>query len=348
MSPTPRGPRRSAGPTIYDVAAASGVAPSTVSRAFSRPGRVNAATAERVRRVAAELGYRVEPPDSARPPGRSGLIAILVSDVTNPFFFDIIQGAGTTATQARRTLLVADVHESADAEREALERVLPLVDGVVLATSRLSDSAIRVAARQRPTVVLNRVMTGIASVVTDNAGGARQAAEHLAALGHRSITYVAGPEASWAGGVRWRALHEAAGELRLRLRRVGPFAPTLAGGAAAAEALAGTGSTAAVTYNDLMAIGLMGGLTALGARLPRDLSVVGFDDIFGADFCTPPLTTVAAPLRHLGAVGVATLLDVQAGTGPRPVRPTLLPAQLVVRGSTAARGRRPVWTPTAR
>jgi LacI family transcriptional regulator len=327
-------------PTIYDVAAASGVAPSTVSRAFSRPGRVNAETAARIRAVADEMGYRANPLARALPTGKTALLALVVSDVTNPFYFEIIRGAERAATQADYTLLVADVHESAAAERKALERALPLVEGVVLGTSRMSDSAIRVMAQQRPTVVLNRVLTGIPSVITDNARGTRRAVEHLAELGHRTIGYVAGPEASWADGMRWRAMREAAHELDLRVQRLGPVTPTLAGGAEAASLVAGSPLTAVVAYNDLVAIGLMRGLAAAGVRVPRDVSVVGFDDIFGAELCSPALTTVAAPLSALGRYAVETLLTGMASRTPPQVRPALLPAELVVRESTGPRSRR--------
>lgn len=330
----------SARPTIYDVAAACGVAPSTVSRAFARPGRVNAETAERIRQVAAEMGYRTNPLARALPTGRTSLLAIIVADVTNPFFFEILRGAEDTATAAGYTLLVADVQESVEAERRALDRTLPMVEGVVLATSRMSDSSIRVAAKQRPTVVLNRAMSDIASVATDNSRGMRRAVEHLAELGHTSITYLAGPDASWANGVRWQALREAVHELGLRARKLGPFAPTQAGGLSAAGELLGSPSTAVIAYNDLLAIGLMRGLASLGIRIPDDVSVVGFDNIFGADFCTPQLTTVAAPLRQLGKVAVETLLaDLHNPKSSRPqsrgpLKTALLPARLVVRAST--------------
>ena len=354
MSDSETNAARRSGPTIYDVAAACGVAPSTVSRTFSRPGRVNAETAERIRQVAAEMGYRANPLARALPTGRTSLLAVIVADVTNPFFFDILRGAETAADAAGYTLLVADVQESVDAERRALDRAIPMVEGVVLATSRMSDSSIRVAAKQRPTVVLNRSMTDVSSVAPDNARGMRRAVEHLAGLGHTSITYLAGPEASWADGIRWQAMREAAYELDLKVKRMGPFPPTQAGGLAAAQAFARSPGTAAIAYNDLIAIGAIRGMIRLGARVPQDVSVVGFDNIFGADFCTPALTTVAAPLRHLGSLAVEMLIRELRGGARRPeprtaVRSMLLPSRLLERASTGpvARRRRTWRTPPA-
>jgi len=334
MADRRRGPQRTT-PTIYDVAAAAGVAASTVSRAFSRPGRVNAETAARIRETAERLGYRANPLARALPTGRTSMLAMVVSDVTNPFYFEIIRGAEVAAAEQDYTLLVADVHEDASVERKALERALPLVEGVVLGTTRMSDSAVRVIARERPTVVLNRVVAGIPSVVTDNAKGMRQAVEHLGGLGHRTLAYAAGPEASWADGVRWQAMREAAHALEMRVHRTGPFPPTLAGGALAAGAVLATGATAVVAYNDLVAIGLLRRLTHEGVRVPQDLSVVGFDDIFGAELCTPTLTTVAAPLTALGRYAVRTLLEDAGTRTPSTVRPARLPARLVERESTA-------------
>ena len=327
--------------TIYDVAAAAGVAPSTVSRTFSRPGRVGAGTAERVRRVAGALGYRAVPQSRPEPSAQTSIIAVLVSDVTNPFYNEIISGAEAAATDANYTTVVANTRESADVERRALERVLPLVDGVLLTTTVMSDSTIRVIARQRPLVVMNRAVSDLPSIVTDNPFGMRRAVEHLAELGHHTITYVAGPEPSWTDGVRWRSLREAAKELQLQTRRIGPFRPNVAGGADAAEDVHHQRTTAVITYNDRMAIGLIRELTGLGARIPDDVSVIGFDNIFPAELVTPPLTTVAAPLHVMGTAGVRRLLAILHGAQPRTGEPTVLPTRLVVRGSTAVRGSHP-------
>ncbi|TDC98367.1 LacI family DNA-binding transcriptional regulator [Actinomadura sp. 7K507] len=324
-------------PTIYDVAKAAGVATSTVSRAFARPGRVSAATAERIRRVAAELGYRATPPAAAAPDGRTSMLALIVSDVTNPFFAEIIRGAESAAAEAGYVLLLIDTQESERLERGSLERALPGVEGVVLAGTRLPDSAIRMTAKQRPTVVLSREVADVPSIVLDDPCGMRLAAEHLAGLGHHALVYVAGPEASWADGMRWRSLREAAAVLGRRVQRIGPFAPTVAGGGHAAARLRDDLPTAIVTYNDQLAIGLILGLQAGGVRIPEETSVIGFDDIFPARIVTPGLTTVAAPLRVQGRTAVDAVLSHRGTPAARAGGPMKLPVRLVVRASTTRR-----------
>lgn len=134
-------------------------------------------------------------------------------------------------------MLLADAQESDVLEREAMERALPTVEGIVLASSRMSDSAIRMTAKQRPMIVLNRAVSDVPSLVTDNPHGVRLAIEHLTRLGHRAITYVGGPESSWADDTRWRSLHDLAADAGLQTRRLGPFPPTVVGGERAAEKL---------------------------------------------------------------------------------------------------------------
>ena len=180
------------------------------------------------------------------------------------------QGASEAARVAGYALLLADTSESGHIEREAVERTLDLVEGVLLTSSRMSDSAIRMIAKQKPVVLLNRQMPDISCITIDNPRGVRRAAEHLGMLGHRTITYVAGPAASWTDGVRWRALREAAHELELRVHRIDPEdAPTMATGYRAAQRLADEGATAVLAFNDALAVGVMKGLTAPRPRRPR-------------------------------------------------------------------------------
>ena len=329
-------------PTIYDVARAAGVAASTVSRAFSRPGRVNSETAERIRRVAEQLGYRANPMARALLTGRTSMLAVVISDITNPFYFALIRGAQEEAATAGYTILLVDAQESDVLEREAIERVLPTVDGVVLASTRMTDTSIRMIAKQRPMVVLNREVRDVPSVITDIPRGMRRAAEHLGELGHDTITYVSGPDASWTDSMRWRQLHEASLELSLKVRRTGPYPPVVAGGVRAAEDLLAqaTPPTAVITYNDLIAIGLVRGLQARGVVVPRDVSVVGNDNIFGADLVTPALTTVAAPVRSLGALAVRNVVALLGGAASSAAGAVVVPTRLVVRASTAQRSRK--------
>jgi DNA-binding LacI/PurR family transcriptional regulator len=327
-------------PTIYDVAREAGVAPSTVSRAYARPGRVNARTARLIFEVAERIGYRSERVE-ARPPsasGRTQAIGLVISDVTNPFYGPIISGAYEAAREAGFLLILSHTTESPAAERRAVETELSRVDGLVIASSRMSDSALRTIAKQKALVLLNRTIPEVHCVVTDNPRGVRRAAEHLGMLGHEGILYVAGPEASWSDGVRWRALREAGMELELDVRRIGPHEPTILAGFRAARRVVSAGATAVLAYNDQLAIGVMKGVRHLGLRVPDDVSVVGFDNIIFDEIVEPALTTVAAPLLQMGTTGVHNCIAVTHGA--RPSTPALvLPVKLVERASTAHRKR---------
>ena len=326
-------------PTIYDVAQAAGVAASTVSRAFARPGRVNAETASRIFEAAQSLGYR-----TASLPGiassRTKTLALVVTDITNPFYGDIIRGAHEAAGELGYTLLLSHTQEDAQLEREWTERELRGVEGVLLTSSRMSDQAIRMMAKQKPVIVLNRRLPEVPSILIDNARGVRRAVEHLTELGHDSITYVAGPESSWTDGVRWQALREAAYELDVRVRRVGPCnTPTVQAGFGRAGEIAAHRATAVIAYNDVVAIGVLKGLLRLRLAVPGDVSVVGFDNTLLAEITEPELTTVAAPLHAMGATGVRNLVAMAGGAVPSR-EPIVMPVRLVVRRSTGQRSRK--------
>jgi LacI family repressor for deo operon, udp, cdd, tsx, nupC, and nupG len=325
---------RSGPVTIYDVAKAAGVAPSTVSRAFSRPGRVNSTTANRIQAIADELGYRAAPLVLSPQRTDTKLVSLLVSDITNPVFFAIIRGAESVATARGFTMVLTDSQESAVLERQALDRALGTVDGIVLATSRMSDSAIRATAQRKPLVLLNRIVTDVPSVVADNHFGISRAVEHLVSLGHESICYLAGPEASWADGVRWSSLRSAAAESEIRVRRIGPLTPTIMGATAAVDEFMAHPTTAVLAYNDLLAIGFMKQVQAHGLRVPEDVSIIGFDNSYGSDLVTPSLTTIAASLRAMGTTAMTMVLDQLKSKKPGTLQPTLLPTRLIIRDST--------------
>jgi Transcriptional regulators len=300
---------------------------------------VNAETAARIRQVADELGYRANPVTQAPVTSQTRLLGLMVSDVANPFYSQLIRGAQSAATETGYELLLVDSRESSSRERASLERLVPVVEGFVIGSSRMSDSALRTIAKQRPMVTVNRALLDVPSVITDNTGGVRAAVELLVSLGHETVAYVAGPEASWTDGVRFRALRDLGPKVGLNAQKVGPFLPTFEGGLAAARTLRDKSATAVIAYNDLMAIGIMHGLLREGVAVPDQVSVIGFDDILISRLVTPALTTVAAPLRQMGSTAVANVVALIGGAKHRSTEPLVMPTQLKVRNSTAARGR---------
>ena len=324
----------SAAPTIFDVARIAGVATSTVSRALSNPGRVSFKTAEHVRKVAEEIGYRSAPLERALPVQRTMLLGMIVADINNPVFHGMIRGAERTAMHAGYTMLVVETQESVHTEKQALSRVLPAVDGAILTSSRMPDASIRDAAKHRPLVVLNRIVGQIPSVATDNTKAMKKASEHLAGAGVGEITYLAGPEASWSDGMRWRGLRAAGLELDLKVRRIGPNVPTMAGGGLAATKWLGNQTRGVIAYNDLLAIGFIQAVILAGCRVPEDVCVIGFDNILDSSLVEPRLTTIAAPLVSLGSAAVNRLLKRSWHEEAELAEPVLLPTRLVVRDST--------------
>ncbi|WP_255622716.1 LacI family DNA-binding transcriptional regulator [Pseudonocardia sp. DSM 110487] len=262
---------------------------------------------------------------------------MMVSDITNPFYGEIIKGAEEAARHAGYALLLSDTSETGQVERDIVDRTMDLVEGVVLGSSRMSDSAIRMIAKQKPLVLLNRQITETSCIVADNPRGVRRAVEHLATLGHTTITYVAGPAASWAEGMRWRALREAGHELELRIRRIDPKDdPTMLTGFDTARRILEEGATAVLAYNDALAIGIIKGLKKLDVHVPDDVSVVGFDNVLLTEVVDPALTTVMAPMRKAGAAGVGNVLALASGAQTSG-ETLVLPMTLVVRESTGPR-----------
>ncbi|MCZ2402451.1 LacI family DNA-binding transcriptional regulator [Paenarthrobacter sp. Z7-10] len=330
--------------TIHDVAARAGVATSTVSRALSDPGRISARTRNLVLQAAEALDYV---PNSGRRPGvaaRTRAVALLVPDITNPFYFDIIHGAQEQLKAAGYTQLLVDTEESADVEMVALERAMTTADGVILAASRLPETVLAGAVHRIPLVTINRNDSVVPTVLIDTTMGVQQAVEHLVSLGHRRIAFVSGPAKSWTNQWRWQAFEAAASRHGVEALRIGPYAPKPTSGAAAADAVLISAATACIAFNDLLAIGMLQRFNARGVRVPGDFSIVGCDDIFGADFCNPPLTTITAPIEQAGRVATSMLLAAlrtgqpamhqPGGKHPGVHQVTRLPTHLTIRDST--------------
>lgn len=298
--------------TIYDIASMTGFSPSTVSRALHKPGRVGAATEKAVRAAAESLGYRINPMARFVTTGRTGTVALVVSDITNPVFFDLVRGAERTTALEGQTLVVAETHASTTTEQETVERLLPTVDGIILASSRLEPDQIRSFAAHKSVVLVNRSLEGVPTVVPQLQPGIRAAVDHLVALGHTSLAYLSGPTALWMSRQRLKLLREETERAGVSLVATEPTEPTMEAGRAALQEVLNTGATGIFAYNDLMAIGLLLACIDEGISVPNRLSIIGFDDIFGSRFTSPPLTTIRTPLALVGEEAVRRLLGAPA------------------------------------
>ena len=320
--------------TSVDVARRAGVSQSTVSLVFSGKGRgrVSEATQERVRRCARELGYRPNVAAQALRLGRSRAVALLVPDVTNPFFSRVLRGAQRAAQAAGYTVALVDTANDRRWEEQSFEalRAGP-VDGYLL----FEVSAPEALGSDQAVVLMEAEAPGRPSVRFDAEGGAAAAFEHLIELGHRRIAHLAAafdaPTFRLREAARVRVLSEAGLDPDTQPRALTPI--TIDDARDAAGAVLDDGPTAVFCDDDLIAAGLYLATRERGLRVPRDLSVIGFDDMDFARVLDPSLTTVALDAEQLGASGFELLERRMAGRRTR--RRLVLPAQLLVRGSTA-------------
>ncbi|MBV9606851.1 MAG: LacI family DNA-binding transcriptional regulator, partial [Solirubrobacterales bacterium] len=291
------------------MARAAGVSVATVSRSFTVPDSVAAATRAQVLAVAAELDYAPNRAARGLITGRTGNVGVIVPDLGNPYFHAVLKGAQARARQADYAVFVADGQESASEEEALINAMRKQVDGIVLCSSRLPTARLEGLDGTPSVVLLNRRVPGCAAVVLDSADGMRQAVRHLAELGHRRCVFVSGPRRSWSNQQRQRGLRAAARACGIAYEILGPVAPQFGSGVERAEEVLRTGATAVLAYNDLVAVGILSRLTELGVRVPEQLSVVGFDDIPLAAMVSPPLTTVSLPTIRAGEVAVEVLLE---------------------------------------
>jgi DNA-binding LacI/PurR family transcriptional regulator len=334
--------------TIRTIAREAGVSPSTVSRTFSRPGRVNSATARKIRSVADRLGYhRQEVTADSYDSAFNGLIGIVVADISNPVFSELMQAAQHACQQNNYGLITIDTQESATVERVALHRALRHIDGIVLASSRMADNSIYKLASLRPLVSINRSIRGVQTVIGDVTQGMEDALDQLVAAGHRSITYLSGPAASWQDGVRWKLLGGLCAKKHLYLHRINLVSPTFEMGHGAIQQFAEHPTTAVIAYNDMLALGFLTALKERSVHVPQEVSVIGIDDIPYSALVTPSLSTIALPRRQMGAIAVQKLLERVTEPTSRlkntNLTPILLPSRYIPRQST---GPAPALPPT--
>jgi LacI family transcriptional regulator len=335
-------PPVAARPTLRDVAAAAGVHAATASRALNEATRdlVSPDTVARVRQVAAELGYQVNPIARSLKTSRSETVGVLVPDITNPLFPPIVRGIEDELAARGYTVLTANTDN--DPRREATSVAAMQarqVDGLIVATALLDDPVLQdVASRGIPMVLVNRTSErlDVSVVAGDDATGVRRTVDHLVDLGHTDIAHVAGPLEVSTGALRERAFRAAMRDHGLPEPRV-VLAETYseaAGRKAALELLDSARPTAIIAGNDQLALGCYDALEESGLVCPDDVSVVGFNDMPLVARLQPPLTSVRVPQYELGVEAARLLLDRLTGRTTTP-RVVLLPVRLVVRGSTA-------------
>lgn len=333
--------------TIEDVAARAGVSTATVSRVLSGVSKGRPRTRERVQAAADELDYRPSGVARSLKLRTTNTLGLLITDIQNPFFPQLVRAIEDRAREMGYALLLGNGAEDPEREAAFLERLASRrVDGVLIATNSLTERHASWLARSRvPTVLVNcEVADGqLPAALSDNELGGRLAGLHLLGLGHRRFGLLTVSGADPSGAARARGLRQVltANGLGQAAIAVGRGDSHVAGGEAAMRQVLeqAPGLTAAVCYNDLMAIGALRALRAAGRQVPGDVSVVGFDDIDIAAYVEPPLTTLAQDTTTLGRWAVDRLLgsiaEGAAGEAPRAPMVMRLPVELVIRSTTA-------------
>ncbi|MFE6861440.1 LacI family DNA-binding transcriptional regulator [Nocardia sp. NPDC057668] len=328
-------------PTMEDVAARAGVSRALVSLVMRDSPKVSAHRRRAVREAAAELGY--EPHFLARQLASrtSNLVGVVVSDLRNAFFADVVEGMDEAAQDAGLELILNTGRRSASRERTALTGLLQFQPGgIILLSPVLPAASIRDAAQRCPLVLVSRgsSIPEVDTVNDDGETGAALAVDHLAALGHRRIVHLDGG-AAFAAGPRRRGYNAAMARHGLEPVVIGSE-HTDEAGAAAVRALLTIFSpasfpTALVCGNDFNAVGAMSALAAAGLRVPEDVSVIGYDNTSFAALRSIALTTIDQPRVRIGQLAVRALTERLREGRVEPVRRCLEPT-LVVRSTTAA------------
>lgn len=302
--------------TIADVARAAGVSRATVSRVVNGLSTVDRDIAARVEQTIATLNYR--PSETARnlSLGRTNTVAVVVPDLGNPMFQAILRGVTRAAAEDGYRVLVADTQEAAAAEKDAAIEARRRCDALVLCAPRMdAEPLAEVIAATRPLAVVNRALDddSVPQVAIDYSHAIGLIMDHLAGLKHRRILYLGGPMTSASNRMRLAGLEVAAAKhpaLAIERLAVGS---SLEDGWAIAQTALGSGATAVVAFNDLVALGLLSRLRELDVPVPERLSVVGVDDIPFSRFGMPSLTTVSVPQEALGVETWKRLRRAMAG-----------------------------------
>ena len=326
-------------PTITDVARRAGVSKSLVSLVMRNERHVSARRREAVRKAATALGYRPNAMARSLKQRHTGILGVMVSDLHNPFFADVVDGIHDQAARSGYRVLIDTANPLTAQQDDAIETLLELrVDGLILA-GLLSESRVIVeAGRELPVVLVGRAARApsLDSVTNDDWAGAVAVVRHCASLGHRRIAHIDGGQVAGADARR-RGYEDAMRDLRLRkYSTVIPGAYSEEGGHSGALVLLDRRPrpTAIFAANDMAAIGALNAIEERGLSVPDDVSLVGYDNTSLAALRHLSLTTVHQPRLEMGQMAVSMLLDRLDNRKSQPRRAVLSPS-LVVRGTTA-------------
>jgi LacI family transcriptional regulator len=330
--------------TIKDVARHCGVSIAATSRALNNRGEVSPATRKLVLAGAAELGYIPNPLARGLVMGRLNTLGVVLTDNASPVYASILGGIEETAIREGFSVLLGNSAESQDQALRALDTLLATrVAGVLLVPTQHDQRDLeRLAEWDTRSVLLLRRFPGVPSdyVVTDNERGSYLVTDHLIDLGHRRLAHIGGPERLSTAQERFAGFRKALGEHGMpvdeELVTRAPY--TLEGGVEAARHLlqGPHRPTGIVAATDRQAVGVLKAAQDLGIDVPRDLAVVGGDDIELAEFLAVPLTTFRQRAYEIGARGVETLLWRLRNPDNQEVRQIVLEPQIVVRRSCGA------------
>jgi DNA-binding LacI/PurR family transcriptional regulator len=328
-------------PSIKDIARVARVSHSTVSRALQNSPLVNARTAEIIRQIAHESGYRASAVARGLVTKRTLTIGLVVTTIADPFASEVACGIEQAANDLGYSVFLSDSNADPNREQQVVQSFAERrVDGIIVTSSRVGALYLPLLSEMGvPIVLVNNQHPGafVHSVMIGNVAGSREAANHLIGLGHRRIAYI-GDQFGYQSdterleGYR-QALEDAGLPLVPELVVRGDGKPEEAMRAMEALLALPDPPTAVCCYNDMSALGAMRSIHLRGLRVPEDISVVGFDDLFLASYTQPRLTTVRQPMRRMGLLAMESLFKLMSGEDSA-IRITL-DAELIVRESTA-------------
>ena len=349
--------RRRATVSIRDVARRARVSIATVSRAVNRVSSVDPELAKRVWKAVEETGYVPNTQARALVSGRSRILGLIVSEITNPFFPELVQEFENLAVAQGYEVMIGSTNYDPAKTESLFRRMLQRnVDGVAVMTFGVEEELVRrLVEREFPLVFVDAGpdLPNIRVLRVNYAEGIREAVQHLAALGHRRIAFISGPLYMRSAIARRDAFVKSMAELGVEIapEYVLEGTHTMEGGMAAMEQLAALPElpTAVVCSNDMTAIGALHALERTTHSVPKEISVVGFDDIHLAQFMLPPLTTVRMSCKNLAAAAVEALrAGIEVEHPKAALKEWAIPTHLVVRqSSTYPRGTLPAMVKEA-